>query len=45
MIGEYELIQKKSPLDSWFDRFQMRSAFKQADILLSFQPLRILLKR
>ena len=45
MIGEYGLIQKKSALDSWFERFQMRPAFKQADIWLSFQPLRILLKR
>ncbi len=45
MIGEYGLIQKKSPLDRWFNNFQMRSAFKRADIWLSFQPLRILLKR
>lgn len=45
MIGEYGLIQKKSPLDRWFNNFQMRPAFKRADIWLSFQPLRILLKR
>lgn len=45
MIGEYNLVKAKSPLDNWFKRMQARETYKKADIWTRFQPWRILLKR
>jgi glutathione S-transferase len=44
MIGEYQLV--KSPeLIAWFGRIQQGTAYKEADIWIYFQPLRILFRR
>ena len=45
MIGEYNLLPQTSPLIMWFERVQLRPAYREADIWTHFQPLRILLKR
>ena len=45
MIGEQQLIAALPDLGRWFDMMQARETFKRADIWLTFQPLRILLKR
>lgn len=45
MVGEYDLVAPYPNLAAWFTRMQDRPAFKQADIWLKFQPLRILLRK
>lgn len=45
MIGEYSLIKDYAEIDAWFQNFQERPNFKKADMWLSFQPIRILLRR
>ena len=43
MIGEYDLVKSQDLMD-WFERMQLRSAYKKADIWTHFQPWRILFK-
>ena len=45
MIGEYALVEPLLELDSWFNRMQLRSAYKEADIWQQFHLWRMLLKR
>ena len=44
MIGEYGLIKNYPEIDAWFQNFQQRPTFKNADMWLRFQPMRIFLK-
>jgi glutathione S-transferase len=44
MIGEYDLVSPYPLLMTWFERMQMRPAFKSADIWLRFKPWRILFR-
>lgn len=44
MIGEYDLVSPYPLLMTWFERMQVRPAFKSADIWLRFKPWRILLR-
>ena len=45
MIGEQALLDDLPGLQHWFDMIRAREAFRQADVWLNFQPLRILLRR
>ena len=45
MIGEQRLVADREDLTRWFEMMQAREAFRRADVWLSFQPLRILLRR
>ena len=45
MIGEQQLLTTLPDLGHWFEMMKAQETFKRADIWLTFQPLRILLKR
>lgn len=45
MIGEKALYDDIAGLRQWFETMQAREAFQRADIWLSFQPMRIILRR